>query len=450
VYDAVATEDRNKPSAALVNEGFLNDAVSAASSQGMPGLRVIPTSVPCESSVVIDVEAGINKAMDLIINALVKPLTPGEKSPKKEALKLARIPFKGNLEEVNRFYYRRGWADGLPIIPPTEQAVAEMLTGTDLPPGHIVGELLPRKGKATVEKIAVNAVMAGALPTYMPILIAGVKILADPTSGYGTWGVSTGSWSPFWILNGPVRNDLRINSGTGALSPGDIANATIGRAMQLIIQNIGGARKGIEDMGVLGNPGKYSLVIAENEEASPWEPLHVENGYKKEESTVRIHAPNTYAQIWPLASDDEGILRSIVYNVMPGRSGGFSLILTPPHARTLASHGWAKKDIKEFIALHSRAPAERLGTFWGTSSPIEGAWLHKNRIPMRATDEVPLVKDPETITIIVAGGPGAFIGMLSPSVLFLAGKMMEKITLPANWDKLVAKYKDVVPAHLRY
>jgi hypothetical protein len=450
VYDAVATEDRNKPSVTLVNEGFVNDAMSAASSQGMPSLRVIGTSVPCESSVVKDVNAGIDKAFDAIVEALTKPLTAAEKSPKKEPLKLARIPFKGTLEEVNRFYYRRGWADGLPIIPPTEQAVAEMLTGTDLPPDHIVCELLPRKGKATVEKIAVNAVMAGALPTYMPVIIAGLKILADDTSGYGTWGVSTGSWSPFWIINGPIRKDLRINSGTGALSPGDIANATIGRAMQLIIQNIGGARKGIEDMGVLGNPGKYSLVIAENEEESPWEPLHVENGYKKEESTLRVHAPNTYAQIWPLASDDEGILRSIVYNVMPGRSGGFSLILTPPHARTLASHGWAKKDIKEFIAEYARTTADRLGTFWGTSSPVEGAWLHKNRIPMRATDEVPLVKDPETITIIVGGGPGAFIGMLSPSVLFLAGKMMEKITLPANWDKLVAKYKDVVPVHFRY
>jgi hypothetical protein len=135
---------------------------------------------------------------------------------------------------------------------------------------------------------------------------------------------------------------------------------------------------------------------------------------------------------------------------MPGRSGGFSLILTPPHARTLAKHGWTKKDIKEFISAYARTTADRLGTFWGTSSPVEGAWLHKNRVPMRATDEVPLVKDPETITIIVGGGPGAFIGMLSPSVLFLAGKMMEKITLPSNWDKLVAKYKDVVPTHFRY
>ncbi len=450
MYDAIATEDRNKPSATLVNLGFANDAISAASSQGIPGLRIVPTSVPCESSVKEDVEAGIDEAVDAIVATLTKPLTTAEKSPKKAVTPPVRIPFKGSLEEVNRFFYRRGWADGLPIIPPTEDAVAEMLTGTDLPPDHIVGELVPRLGKATVEKIAINAVMAGALPTYMPVLIAGVEILADPTSGSGTWGVSTGSWAPFWIINGPIRNDLRINSGSGALSPGDIANATIGRAMQLIIQNIGGARKGIEDMGVLGNPGKYSLVIAENEEENPWEPLHVENGFKKEESTLRVHSPNTYAQLWPLASDDEGILRSIVYNMMPGRIGGFSLILTPPHARTLARHGWSKRDIKEFIATYSHAPADHFGTFWGTSSPVEGAWLHNNRIPMRATDEVPLIKDPDSITILVAGGPGAFIGMLMPAILHVKGKMMQKIELPANWDKLVAKYKDIVPTYLRY
>ncbi len=178
----------------IVNLGFANDAISAASSQGIPGLRIVPTSVPCESSVKEDVEAGIDEAVDAIVATLTKPLTTAEKSPRKAVTPPARIPFKGSLEEVNRFYYRRGWADGLPIIPPTEEAVAEMLTGTDLPPDHIVGELVPRMGKATVEKIAINAVMAGALPTYMPILIAGVEILADPTSGSGTWGVSTGSW----------------------------------------------------------------------------------------------------------------------------------------------------------------------------------------------------------------------------------------------------------------
>jgi hypothetical protein len=133
-----------------------------------------------------------------------------------------------------------------------------MLSGTDLPPDYLVAEIVPRNGKATVEKIAINAVMAGCLPTYMPVLVAGVQALTAPDTTFGIWGVSTGSWAPFWIINGTVRNDLHIDSGSGTLSPGDKANAAIGRAMGLIIKNIGGIRKASEDMGCLGNPGKYS------------------------------------------------------------------------------------------------------------------------------------------------------------------------------------------------
>ena len=137
-----------------------------------------------------------------------------------------------------------------------------MLAGTDLPPDHLVGRIIPRLGKVTVEKIAVNAVMAGALPTYMPLLIAGVEALLDPVANFGTFEVSTGSWAPFWVVNGPIRGQLRFNSGSGALSPGDIANAAFGRAMGLIVKNLGGARKAMEEMGVLGNPAKYTMVIA--------------------------------------------------------------------------------------------------------------------------------------------------------------------------------------------
>ena len=325
-----------------------------------------------------------------------------------------------------------------------------MLTGTDLPPDQVIGEIVPRLGKASIEKIAINAVMAGALPTYMPLLIAGVRILTDPTSGLGAWGVSTGSWTPFWIVNGPVRNDLHMNSGTGVLSPGDIANAAIGRAMGLIIKNIGGARKGVEDMGVQGNPGKYTMVIAENEEENPWEPLHVEHGYKKEESTISLSFPNCYNQTWPLGSDDEGILRAIIYNVQRAPC----IVLTPPHARTLARQGWTKHDVKEFISEYTRVPSYKTGSFWGTSSPFASEsgrpTLYKNRVTMREIDDIAVIPDPASITIIIAGGPGAFIGLHSPAGMSPGRKAMEKVDLPANWNKLVARYKDVVPVYARY
>jgi hypothetical protein len=443
VYDVITLEEMNKPAVALVNKDFTIDAQSAASSKGMPLIRVVAETIPCECSVMEDVEAGVTAMMDSFIAALTKPLTAQEKTPKiKELEEPSRIIFKGRLEEVNHFFYNRGWSDGLPVIPPTEEAVAEMLAGTDLAPDHLVAKLEPRLGKATVEKIAINAVMAGALPIYMPLLIAGVQTMAQ--TGFSTSAVSTGSWSPFWIVNGPIRKDLRINGSSGALSPGDIANAAIGRAMGLIIKNIGGIRKGIEDMGCLGNPGKYSLFLGENEEESLWEPMHVEYGFKKEDSTVCVSFPNTYVQVQPYATDDSGILRTIIYNLVPGRRGGITLVLSPQNAKTLARKGWTKKDVKKFIAENGRVAAYRLASYWA----LQHGGLLGEKVPVIDTDSVPLVRDPETVRVLVAGGPGAWIGIHAPG--FSSRSVIKKIELPANWDKVLAKYKNIVPTFLRY
>ena len=221
MYNAIAIEDLHKPATAIINEGFIEDYHSSASVKRMPGLRAVATSIPCECMVRDEIEAGVNAALDDLITTMTKPLTSDEENLKDEkAETLTRITFKGNLNEVNRFFYKRGWTDGLPIIPPTEEAVAEMLTGTDLPADHVVARIIPRSGKATVEKIAINAVMAGALPTYMPVLIAGVQALLDPQVFFTLTEVSTASWVPFWIINGPIRKDLHINCGSGAFSPG--------------------------------------------------------------------------------------------------------------------------------------------------------------------------------------------------------------------------------------
>jgi hypothetical protein len=454
VYDTIAIEKKGTPVVALANQNFLNDAHSAASSKDMPVVRVVPLSVPCECSDSEQVETGVNAAINEIIAALTTPLTNEEKSPKsKEPEHPPRIVFKGNLEEVNHFFYKRGWTDGLPIIPPTEAAVAEMLTGTDLPPDYLVGQMVPRLGKATVEKIAINAVMAGALPTYMPVLIASVQALVDPRWDPSVPTVSTGSWAPFWIINGPIRKDLQVNSGWGALSPGDIANAAIGRAMGLITKNVRGVRKGIEDMGCLGNPGKYSMVMAENEEESPWEPLHVEQGLNKEDSAVTVFFPNSSSQMWAYGSDDDGILRTVIYNLIPGRRGMFCLVLTPPHAKILAAKGWTKKDIQAFITDQGRVPAYHVPEFWKVR---EGGFsgLHKNWITMNLSDTVSVLPEPDWIRIIVAGGNGAIVGQFvgPPVERSKTGStwITHKIQLPKNWEKLVAKYKDLVPRYVRY
>jgi hypothetical protein len=448
VYNVISAEERNVPAVGLINDGFVEDARSAASGRTMPGARNIPLIVPCEATDITEIETGVDKALDTIISALTRPLTAEEKSPKpKEVEKTSRIIFRGNLSEVNRFFYRRGWTDGLPIMPPTEETVAEMLTGTDLAPDYLLGKLIPRQGKVTVEKIAVNAVMAGALPTYMPVLIAGTRLLLESEMGFQgfcTFGVSTGSWAPFWIINGPVRNEININNSSGALSPGNIANSAIGRAMGLIIKNLGGIRKGIEDMGVMGNPMKYSMVIAENEEDSPWEPLHVEFGYRKEESTITVAYPQIYVQHWPHSTDDNGILRALLDNLLRGMV--YTFVFTPLHAKILAKAGWTKQDIKDFIAEYARKPANNMGTDGGR---VQGT-LYKGKIFARENETVRIIRDTRVIRIMVAGGPGAFIAQIVGGGARAGNLQTKKIELPKNWDKLVAKYKDVVPVYVRY
>lgn len=434
------------PAIPLVHEGFANDAASAASSRGVPGLRFIPEAVPPEASLAEQAEAGMAVVMEDLLAALTAPLSEEEEHPQpRPAESASRITFAGSLAEVNSFFYRRGWTDGLPIIPATEDRVAEMLEGTDLAPDHVVAELPPRCGKATVEKIAVNAVMAGALPTYMPVLIAGVRALADPQSGFGVYGVSTGSWAPFWIVNGPIRHDLRINSGSGALSPGDIANATIGRAMGLVIKNIAGVRKGFEDMGVIGNPGKYSLVLAENEEESPWEPLHVEQGFRVTQSTVSLSWPNSYWQFIPYGTDDGGVLRSVVYNLLPARRGGIWLILTPLQASFLAN--WTKQEIRQFLAAHAVAPFYRFPQHYGNF--LNKAW--GKGLLLNPEDAIPIVSDATELRVIVAGGAGMFLGILAGSGL-VGGPypITKEVELPTRWEHLVERYSDVVPSYMRY
>jgi hypothetical protein len=394
----------------------------------MPGIRILGTSIPCETNDTSEIETGIASAMESILGGLTSPLTADEKSPKTRAEKVPRIAFTGSYEEVNRYFYRKGWTDGLAIAPPTEEAVAEMMTGTDLPPDHVVVRLIPRLGKATVEKIAVNAVMAGALPTHMPVLIAAVQSLTDPRSRFDTFGVSTGSWAPFFVLNGPVRKDIHINCSSGAMSPGDIANASIGRAMSLIIKNIGGARKGIEDMGVLGNPGKYTLVLGEYEEESPWEPLHVERGFKKEDSTVTLFLPNTYIQTIPLDTNAKGYVETYA-SLNPGSMS--CLLVVPTHAKALAEAGWTKKKIKEYILENSKSPFPTVRGGGGT--PI-----------------LPVVPNTNDLMIVVAGGPGAWIGLLRSAGGWENSFVSRKIDLPRNWDKLVSKYRNVIPTYVEY
>lgn len=383
----------------------------------MPGVRILAENIACESTVAEDIEGGITAVLPEIIAALTKPLTPDEKSPKPKAEKAPRIIFKGNQQEVNHFFYSKGWTDGLPVVPPTEKAVAEMMAGTDLPPDQVVAKMIPKLGKATVEKIAVNAVMAGALPTYMPVLIAAVQALADPKTRFDVFQTSTGSWAPFFIINGRVRNELNINCGSGVFSPGNMANAAIGRAVGLMVKNIAGVRKGIEDMGVMGNPQKYTLVLGENEEESPWEPLHVDFGLKKEDSALTVLFPNSFTQTIPSQTTAQGIAERLASF---GPNALSCLVVIPDHARILASEGWSKKRLREFI--------------------LKNAHRGEFRSPLKDEDFI----------VVVAGGSGVWMAALKSSGGFENSFVTKKIEFPRNWDKLVAKYKTLVPNYVIY
>jgi len=408
---------------------------------------MIVETIPCECTIKETIEAGVNNFWDELIASLTGPLTQAEQRPEPTAqVTPPRIIFKGDIEEINRFFYKRGWTDGLPVLPPTEAAVKEMLTGTDLSPDYLLGKIEPRFGKATIEKIAINAVMAGALPTHMPLLIAGVQALLDPQSGFEGWTVSTGSWVPFWIINGPVRNDLNINSSSGMMSPGNIANAAIGRAIQLIIKTLGAARPGIEDMGVMGNPGKYTMVVAENEEESPWEPYHVENGFAREDSVITLSAPNSFWQMCPYGTDDTGILRSLCYNIAPHDGGMFWLILNKAHAGFLASKGWNKKTLRSFLFENCRAPLYHLREYYGTAPDVPQAGDHG--LIMSAQDAISVFSSPDVIRIIVGGGAGNQMGIINGAPFHR--RISRKIEFPANWSQLIKKYRNEVPAYLKH
>ena len=385
------------------------------------------------------IRAGVTSAMKEIVAALTDPLSEEEKSPKpKKIEKQERIVFKGTLKDVNRFFYRRGWTDGFPIIPPTEEEVAEMLTGTDLPHDHVLARIIPRMGKATIEKIAVNAVMAGALPTYMPVLIAGVQALLEPAIAFGTTEVSTASWVPFWIINGPIRHDLHVNHSSGVLSPGDVANAAIGRAMGLIVKNIGGARKGVEDMGIYGNPGKYTMVSGEDEEESPWEPLHVEQGFHGEDSCLTLSFPTGTSQAPTFGSDGDSIMRSIISHV---RERQVTIMMNRQHAKALAEAGWTKREIAEYIYEYARTPAINTQEYWGQWMPV------RRRQPLNPDYPVARFRSPDWIRVLVAGGAGALFTKL---ITGGTGWVTKKIQLPRDWDNLVSRYKDMVPTYARY
>ncbi len=298
------------------------------------------------------------------------------------------------------YAYEQGWTDGLPIIPATPEAVREFVAASGREAGDLIALLPPRKGRATVEVIAVNAIMAGCRAEYMPVLIAAVEGITDPSYPLELMQVTTNPMTPFLLVNGPVRNRLEINYGTGCLGPGWRANATIGRALRLVLINAGGALPGVYSKTSFGSPLRYSYICAENEEENPWTPFHVDRGFRREDSTVTVFKASNFCNI----SGGEGvgpeeILRQIATNMPPmyGGGDGVLLLLGVNHAQSLHEAGLTKRDIQQRLWELARLPNSHFASSFATTE--RGAGRGDDQSVWRA-------RSPDEIYIAVAGGPG--------------------------------------------
>lgn len=316
-----------------------------------------------------------------------------------------------NQDEAAEFFFEKGWSDGLPINPPTPELVRSMVG--DRESTELIGFVPPGQGGATIEKIAINAVMAGCIPSYMPLVIAGLKAMLHEKFNLQGVQSTTHMSTPAFIVNGPIANELAVNSKSGCLGSGFRANATIGRALRLIMMNLGGGIPGETDKATFGHPGKFSYLFAENEDESPWDPLHVDLGYDCEESTITAysceppHNVNNHAE-----GDPFGILYGIA-GAMKGTGhnnfyvmGDTMVVLCPEHAESIANAGWKKKDVKYFLWENARQPIREL-----KYNGMYGKEYKKNYWPRWVDLEneetlIPIVRTPDDILVLVAGGKG--------------------------------------------
>ena len=337
--------------------------------------------------------------------------------------------------EINRRFYLRGWTDGLPVVPPTLGRVEEALSWTRDAPDAVLGELDPLKGLATVEKVAANAVMAGCRPEHLPVVLAAVRGIADPA--FNLRGVQTTdeNVTPLVIVCGPVAGDIGVNASFGALGPGWRANAAIGRAVRLVMNNIGGGWPAAVSFAGLGQPGRYTLCLAERTDLSPWPPLHVELGFAEEESAVVVLRAESTINVTGGLDDLASVIGSAASGFTMLHGGVVAVALAPYVAAELAAQGLGKTDVKRRLWRDGRIPADA----WRRT------WLHERlagarRWPdwVRAAERegaIPAVATPEDLVVLVAGGDVPIPQCAYfPSWGFPRCLVARRVELPPGWS----------------
>ena len=279
------------------------------------------------------------------------------------------------LEDESEALYERGWTDGLPVVAPTEARVLRMLEGTTRAPDEVVAMVPPDLVGCTVEKVAVNAVLAGCKPEYLPVVLTAVE--AACTDEFNIHGLLATTWfsGPVVVVNGPVARAIGMNWGINALGQGNRANATIGRALQLVIRNVGGGRPGEVDRAALGNPGKYTFCFAEDEEGSPWEPLSVERGVPAGRSAVTLFGGGGVQGLADQRSrEPEGLAATMAAALGPGAGWDALLVVAPEHARVFREGGWDRARLRSALGRPGLLIAHAGGRA-GMFSAIIGGWV---------------------------------------------------------------------------
>ena len=328
------------------------------------------------------------------------------------------VQWDSALEAIERCY-ELGWTDGLPVVPPTEQRVKEFIERSGRPSDEVVGELPERRREITVDKVAANAVMAGCLPEYMPVVLAATEAMLEPIFNLVGPSSSMGGSAILSIVNGPIAQELNINSRNNLFGPGNRANATIGRAVRLILMNACAAIPGVFDRSVIGHPGKYTYCIAEADTETHWTPLHVERGFSPAESTVTVFAGESPRQIRavghpePIMMAIADVASSLGSNMSTSGSVGDTGIGVRQGQIVVTIAGnsnlwkdWTKSQIKEYLFNRTQRSVADLKAAMVLKGDLE---------PNDAQIMIPLIPEPDDILLIFAGGEESNMSSVIPS-----------------------------------
>jgi hypothetical protein len=440
-------EKLGRPGVYVCTDNFVHDAKSAAEDVGMPRARIV-TVRAADYYRLRATEEGVKPVagavIDSLIDGLKRPLTAQEKStaPRKEELAPVTATaesYEAAVQKFNQVFLDNHWGDGLPMLPPTREAVQAMLKGTSRSPSEVIGTVAPKNGIATIEKIAINSVMAGAKPEYLPVIIAAMEGITDPAYDDLHMLTSTGAFNLAIMVSGPIAKEINMNSGIGFLGPGWQANSTIGRAVRLCMTNMGRLWPGENDMAVTGRPsGHTGYVFAENLDLSPWEPFHVTQGFKAEDSCVTISTVNSSpgAQFGGGAVatwTPQGMLDNMVRSLLNTRGGmrgwkrggpvpspqKYILFLQPELAIELNNMGYTRAGLQKYLYECATIPYEQLtpAEIASVQPRIDSGEIPQDRAAvfkeaLKPGGRLPLLDRPEDLRIVVVGGiPGYTFSM---------------------------------------